>query len=236
MNKKKLTNEELDLIGRELLRASAAAESELERIVAAPMLFNSIKRRIEADRPAQKAKTWREKWAALPIWNWQRATVAFATVAIFLVGTVAILVFAKRNSSPDLGMAPPPAPAAAAPHKPNTPPDIPQVLPGDDPQSGPELADYRKEPVRRPRVQARRAAAKQIEAPTFEAEGVFYPVSYAGSQEEMTQGGQIVRTEIPRSSLFAMGVDVPLESANEKIKTDLLVGPDGVVRGVRIVK
>ena len=52
----------------------------------------------------------------------------------------------------------------------------------------------------------------------------------------MAQGGQIVRTEISRSSLFAMGVDLPLEGANEKIKTDLLVGPDGVVRGVRIVK
>jgi hypothetical protein len=236
MNKKKLTNEELDAIGRELVRASAVPESEIERIVTAPMLFSSIKRRIEADRPSQKAETWREKWSALPVWNWHRATVAFATAAIFLAGTVAVLVFARRNSSPDLGMKLPEAPAAVTPHKPNTPPDIPQALPGDSQQSRPELADYRKEPVRRPRVQPRRAVTKQIETPTFEAEGAFYPVSYAGSSEEMVQGGQIVRTEIPRSSLFAMGMDVPLESANEKIKTDLLVGPDGVVRGVRIVK
>lgn len=235
MNKKKLTNEELDAMGRELVRASAVPESEIDRIVAAPMLFNSIKRRIEADRPAQNGgRTWREKWAALPLWNWHKATVAFATVALFLAGTVAILVFAKRNSSPDLGMTPLPP---AAPSKPDTPPDVTRHPPADDVSPGPALAAYKKVPVvRQPKPEPRRGAARNIPAPTFEAEGDFYPVSYAGSQEEMTQGGQIVRTEIPRSSLFAMGVDIPLEGVNEKIKTDLLVGPDGVVRGVRIVK
>ena len=62
MNKKKLKNEELDRIGRELVRASAVPESEIERIVAAPMLFNSIKWRIEAERRATgipiEAGTW----------------------------------------------------------------------------------------------------------------------------------------------------------------------------------
>ena len=53
----------------------------------------------------------------------------------------------------------------------------------------------------------------------------------------MPQDGHVVRAEIPRSSLVAMGVvDLPIEGSNEKIKTDLLVGSDGVVRGIRIVK
>ena len=231
MNKKKLTNEELDRIGREVTRASAVPESEIERIVAAPMLFNSIKRRIEADRPEFEKEPFLQKWAAFPLWNWHRSAVVFATAIIFLAGTVAIFVFAKRNSTSDLVASPP----AAAPSIRQVPPEVPRSLPAEDPPVGPELADYKK-PARQPRVQPRRTTARQTAPPTFEAEGDFYPVSYAGGQEEMTQGGQIVRTEIPRSSLFAMGVDIPVESANEKIKTDLLVGPDGVVRGVRIVK
>lgn len=231
MNKKKLTNEELDEIGRALVNASALPATEIEKIVAAPMLFSSIKRRIEAERPAFEKEPFLQNWAAFPLWNWHKSAVAFAMAVIFLAGTVAIFVLAKRNSPTDLGSTPPPA----ASYRGATPPDVPRSLPVEDPPVRPTLANYRK-PMRQPRVLPRRTTVRQPAPPTFEAEGDFYPVSYAGSQEEMTQGGQIVRTEIPRSSLFAMGMDIPMESANEKIKTDLLVGPDGVVRGVRIVK
>jgi hypothetical protein len=234
MNKKKLTNEELDAIGRDLVRASAVPEIEIERIVAAPMLFNSIKRRIEADRPVHEKEPFLQKWAVFPLWNWHKSAVAFATAIIFLAGTVAVFVFAKRSNISDAVAS---GPSATSQPRSVVPTNIPRSLPADGPSAGPQLTSYKKEPVRQPRVQPKRVVAvREIAPPTFEAEGDFYPVSYAGSQEEMTQGGQIVRTEIPRSSLFAMGVDVPVEGPNEKIKTDLLVGPDGVVRGVRIVK
>ena len=41
---------------------------------------------------------------------------------------------------------------------------------------------------------------------------------------------------MPRSALFAMGVNIPLENDAEVVKADLLVGTDGVTRAIRVVE
>jgi hypothetical protein len=232
--KKKLTNEELDALASELFRSTAVSRDEIEDIVGSPMLFRSIKRRIETDRQRHKPGFF-ERWAGLPILNWSRAVAAFAMAVIFLAGTVTVFVMIKSGGTS--------APVAKGPVNTDQPPakaalpvQVDEPVDVTTPQPGPETASFKKEPARVQKTVAKRQPARQFTAPRFEAEGDFYPVTYGGSAEEMSRGGQIVRTEIPRSSLIAMGVDMPIESANEKIKTDLLVGPDGVVRGVRLVK
>ena len=70
----------------------------------------------------------------------------------------------------------------------------------------------------------------------IEEMGEFYPLTYIGGPDETEDGGQIVRVELPRSSLFAMGIDVPVENIAPKIKTDLLITADGMMRAVRFVK
>ena len=67
-------------------------------------------------------------------------------------------------------------------------------------------------------------------------EGEFYALSFAGDPNEAERGGRIVRVDIPRSTLYAMGVDIPLENEAETVKADLLVGNDGVTRAIRVVK
>ena len=79
----------------------------------------------------------------------------------------------------------------------------------------------------------RQSAAQQIR---YEGEGDFYALSYAGDPNETERGGRIVRVDIPRSTLFAMGIDVPLENETESVKADLLIGSDGVTRAIRVVK
>ena len=233
MNKRKLTNEELDRIGRASLRAAAVSSDEIENIVSSPMLFNSIKSRIEAERPENERVGW---FAQFSLLTWNRAAAAFAITAIFLGGTVAILVFAKRNRNIS-----PPEQAAKQDERIQVEKDRPASayeppapeVPG--PAGNVTAASYKKEPVRAQKVIVHRTAARKTESPVFEAEGDFYPV--AGTPGGMPQDGHVVRAEIPRSSLVAMGVvDLPIEGSNEKIKTDLLVGSDGVVRGIRIVK
>jgi hypothetical protein len=235
MNKKKLTNEELDGAARELFRAARVSADEIERIAASPMLFDSIKHRIEAERPRQKTGFF-ERWARPAVLNWNRAAAAFAVAIVFLAGTVAILVAVKRDTT---------VPLRARDTKADVPINTIAPSGGDVISTGPETVpgptaigpvSYKKGPVKPVKAAAKQAPARQNRPPRFEAEGDFYPVTFAGGIEDMSGGGQIVRTEIPRSSLFAMGVDLPLESVNEKVKTDLLIGPDGVVRGVRIVK
>ena len=61
----------------------------------------------------------------------------------------------------------------------------------------------------------------------------FYPIAGDG---DAVAGGHIVRVEMPRSRLFALGVNVPLENDSETVKADLLVGPDGVTRAIRLLK
>lgn len=214
-----------------MLRAAAVSSDEIENIVSSPMLFNSIRNRIEATRPGyEKAGL----FARFSLLTWNRAAVAFALAVIFLAGTVAILVVAKRNrnipANDEMAGHVRPVPTVTNPG-PETVGPAPEV-------SGPRAnvtALYKKEPP--PRAQkavTHRASARNTDAPVFEAEGEFYPV--AGTPGGMPQDGHVVRAEIPRSSLVAMGVDLPIEGSNEKIKTDLLVGSDGVVRGIRIVK
>lgn len=234
MNKRKLTNEELDGVGRDLVRAAAVSRDEIENIVLSPMLFSSIKRRIETERPWQEKTGPFEYWRRLSLLSWNRAAAAAAAAVIFLAATVAILVLAKRNQNISNGeqiagverqggpAVNPPAPDRAPPA-----PEVPE------PVRNTAAVSYKKEPVRAQKTVTHRAA-KQMPVPVFEAEGDFYPV--AGTPGGMPQDGHIVRAEIPRSSFFAMGVDLPIEGGNEKIKTDLLVGSDGVVRGIRIVK
>jgi hypothetical protein len=64
----------------------------------------------------------------------------------------------------------------------------------------------------------------------------FYAVSYAGDPHETERGGRIVRVDIPRLTLFAMGVDIPLENERDTVRADLLVGSDGVTRAIRVVE
>lgn len=75
--------------------------------------------------------------------------------------------------------------------------------------------------------------AKNLES---EDEGNFYSLPFVGVSDETKEELQILRVELPRSSLFALGLNLPLESGDQKVKTDLLVSSDGVARAIRLVK
>ena len=66
------------------------------------------------------------------------------------------------------------------------------------------------------------------------AENVFYPLTFARNSEE--EDLRIIRAELSPSSLFALGVNLPVENETARIKADLLVGADGVARAIRFVK
>ena len=76
----------------------------------------------------------------------------------------------------------------------------------------------------------RRFRTEQNETP-----GEFYALTAAGNPSENGEELRVVRAELSRSSLFALGVNMPIENESEKIKTDLLVGADGVARAIRLV-
>jgi hypothetical protein len=63
----------------------------------------------------------------------------------------------------------------------------------------------------------------------------FMPVGYANPMD-LQDGGQIMRVELPRSTLAGFGLPVNMERVNERVKADVLVGPDGQARAIRFVQ
>jgi len=63
----------------------------------------------------------------------------------------------------------------------------------------------------------------------------FLPVGYT-SPMNLQDGGQVMRVELPRSTLASFGLPVNMDRVNERVKADVLVGPDGQARAIRFVQ
>ena len=89
------TDERLDRIGREIVRASAANEDEAERVAASPFLYARVRSRIKAEQ-GQRAE--RENWLMTLKVIW-RAVPAMALVAIFALALFITTNFSARPST-----------------------------------------------------------------------------------------------------------------------------------------
>lgn len=63
----------------------------------------------------------------------------------------------------------------------------------------------------------------------------FMPVGYTTAMN-LQEGGQIVRVELPRSTLVAFGMPVNMDRYNQKVKADVFFGTDGIARAIRFVQ
>jgi hypothetical protein len=75
--------------------------------------------------------------------------------------------------------------------------------------------------------------------PVYEKKGEyatdFIPLSYGGVQTPM-ESGEVIRVEMPRSSLIAFGLPVNVENADAPVKAELLLGEDGMARAIRFLR
>ena len=69
------------------------------------------------------------------------------------------------------------------------------------------------------------------QSPVTHSSGEFVPLVPMTAQE-LTGSFQIVRVQMPRASLGALRS--PLESPNELVEADVLLGEDGMARGIRL--
>ena len=70
---------------------------------------------------------------------------------------------------------------------------------------------------------------------TTEVATEFMPLGYL-NPATLQDGGQIVRVEVPRTTLASFGVPVNMDRYNEKVKADILLGVDGTARAIRFVQ
>ena len=81
------------------------------------------------------------------------------------------------------------------------------------------------------------AVAASAVAPSSEedADASFYPLPEAEALPAL-ENAMVVRVQLPVSSLQLMGVPVGEERADASVQADLLLGQDGLARGVRLVQ
>lgn len=68
-----------------------------------------------------------------------------------------------------------------------------------------------------------------------ETKSEFFPLTYAANAKAV-QNGMLMRVEVPKTTLIAMGIQVNEKHANELIKAEVMMGDDGVAYGIRLIQ
>jgi hypothetical protein len=219
---RKLDNKNIDKVGRALVKASALAPGEIEDIVGDRVSFDSIRKRIASEADHQKPS---RRWVGASVTVLSACAVLFAAAAFF---------FFPSSTTNVVMVRPVPVPEIAPATRFTEPDHIvnPAGLPAPVAMPRPERVSTLSPTQTATKVSASRKPAAQKNR----NENEFYALSYAGDPNETERGGRIVRVDLPRTVLFAMGVDIPLENEVETVKADLLIGSDGVTRAIRVVR
>lgn len=216
-------NSTLDSLGREILKKAAVPVETLESITASPDIFAKILSRAAAERAVETPM--------VSIVAWKNAVAGFAGVVLVCVFAVAWFVNTLTPES---------AAVRSTTSKPIGVPVSPIQARDEGEQPKPAAISYPNEPnlplrrtkKRRDLRTPRRSKHRSASEPQVSE---FYALNFAPNTEEIYQDGRIIRVDLSRTSLFALGVNIPLENGAVTIKTDLLVGPDGVAQAIRLV-
>ncbi|HZS46579.1 MAG TPA: hypothetical protein VFC63_16000 [Blastocatellia bacterium] len=95
--------------------------------------------------------------------------------------------------------------------------------------------ESRQNPVVKHRHKTNAALTHGTSSTNSETTAEFIMLPTAGNLAPL-ESGQIVRVEVMRSTLIAIGFPMDAERANESIKADLLLGQDGVARAIRFLQ
>ena len=214
--------ERLDRIGQGVLEASRMPDGEIEEIVAAPHLFRSVQASIERERTAEISTNngLRRRW------SWQLKAAASTALAAGLGVTVGVVVYTGKTSTM--------LTSSVIHDQRDTAEYAPKPL-VENQTIGAEESGRIDRPVTQRAALAESRAPQKHRTETIEEVSEFYPITYTDNQDS-NDGGQLVRVELPRASIAAMGIDPPVENESPKVKTDLLIGSDGVMKAVRFVK
>jgi hypothetical protein len=94
-----------------------------------------------------------------------------------------------------------------------------------------QLAAKRERP---PSVPRRRSAPAPVDAQVVREVQEFIPLPYAPPMSSWDRG-QVMRVRVPRHSLRSLGIPVNEERLFERVPADILMGEDGLARGIRLV-
>lgn len=213
----KVTDQELDALGRSVIKAALLSPSDIDEIVSKRGLYDGVLAKIVVETGRKP----RSRWLI-----WSPAVVSAAFVVIISVPLIAYIWGMNTTAS---------HPRVIYSVKEDR--NVFNTVPAEPPPSLP-AEPFRPEPAvytrseRRPEPRIRQSRATATRPP----EAHFEPIGFSANAEDAILDGRVVRVEMPRSALFALGVDLPLENGTKAVKADLLVGSDGTPRGIRLVE
>src|SRR4030095_10946391 len=65
--------------------------------------------------------------------------------------------------------------------------------------------------------------------------GEYMPLTYMAQGMAM-ESGTVVRVELSRTALASLGFTTSVDSSNESVKAEVILGDDGVARAIRLVE
>ncbi|HJQ71061.1 MAG TPA: hypothetical protein VKA70_18950 [Blastocatellia bacterium] len=226
----RLADERMLSAGLRYLAASASDEQAPARVEDALLAaLRERKANVAAPAVTLVARRRMSRWA-----------IAAAAAILILIALVALRANQSRPEPPQHAnqAQPAPAPAPIGPEK-KSPERENSVAP-----ASPRREAQNHFVANRPRRPSPRAEAvnakdnakdKDSAAGDYEITTDFIPLTHRGSLAEL-EGGQVLRVELPRSSLASFGLPMNLERAGERIKADVVVGNDGMARAIRFVR
>lgn len=163
-----------------------------------------------------------------PVWR-RRAPYWLAAVAAMILIVISVIAIRSRTDSPK--------PSIALQTQIKEQP-VPQ-----EQREEPKLAVDQQQPKQQQQIvqKQRRPAPRRV--PNNEVANHvnreiatdFMPLGYLNAST-FQEGGQIVRVELPRSTLVSFGLPVNMDRYHEKVKADVFIGVDGLAHAIRFVK
>jgi hypothetical protein len=231
--------EKIERIERRLLKARRINADELQAIVSAPQFFEQINARIKAEQSVRDAQDNLRKQPIFSFLNWQRLGLVFGVLTIFLAAIVSLIIFTRADlTTAQLIETVKPLEiqrTIAAVDEP-TSFNVNRETENKDRNTPERIAFKNKASKLKTQVSRINSSKKLPRAVRDEPEEEFYPLAFTENFEEAKEDGKVIRVELSRSSLLALGLNPPMDDEAVKVKTDLLLGSDGVARGIRFVK
>ena len=238
---RKLSDEQLDRIAKNLLRNFPPDDETLAEIPESPRLWWNVRSRIETEK-ARRGPAW---FAAL-----RPSIFAFGALAVFAcLGLAVLFLNAERNSDSGLARQQPDrnlagesfqTPAAA------TPEVLPKIASREfeapkNPPAG-KVPRRNSAPPARPvagnrnaEIPTKRAGGSSEISPSRKVEETktdFIALSYAGG----TDSGQVVRVKVPSSMMISLGVATNVEKESKMVSAEVVIGDDGLARAIRFIR
>jgi hypothetical protein len=235
---RKLSDEQIDLIAKNLLNDFALDGETLDEIAESPKLWRNVQNRIEAEK-TRREKSW--------FFVFRPQILAFGALAVGICFGLAIMLLNSKTDSNS-----PIARQNSIDEKVKTS-EILAIAPSKEDSYKPEISkelkatpekNSLKNAVPKTKFTAKNQTAELSTGPlrkslkkenspkTEETKTDFIALSYAAN----TDSGQIVRVKVPRSMMVSLGLTTNVEKNSELVTAEVILGDDGAARAIRFVQ